>query len=317
MVMAFASLEGEAARAAHEQALARRYLFDDSRAAFFGVSIDPADQSARSLADAPVGIRYFRDYDLQACAALGLIGQSGVTPRVFLIDRAFRVFASGPLEETSRLLDVMESELAREGAAADGFAPVLTLPRVFEPEFCRLLIDYFEGSDPEPSGFAADIDGRTQLVIDPALKRRHDVMVKLPALEAAIEARVIHRLLPMVKTAFNWRANYIERFLICRYSASDQGFFMAHRDDVVAGAAHRKFAVTINLNAEDFEGGDLRFPEFGRRAYRPPTGGATVFCCSLLHEVTPVTAGVRYAFVPFLFDEDGERIRQANAGAVA
>ena len=29
------------------------------------------------------------------------------------------------------------------------------------------------------------------------------------------------------------------------------------------GVTHRRFAVAINLNAEGFEGGDLRFPEFG------------------------------------------------------
>ena len=49
--------------------------------------------------------------------------------------------------------------------------------------------------------------------------------------------------------------------------------------------------MTINLNADDYEGGDLRFPEFGPRTYRAPTGGAVVFSCSLLHEATPVTRG--------------------------
>jgi predicted 2-oxoglutarate/Fe(II)-dependent dioxygenase YbiX len=61
---------------------------------------------------------------------------------------------------------------------------------------------------------------------------------------------------------------------------------------------HRRFAVTINLNAEDYEGGDLRLPEFDRRTYRAPTGGAVVFSCSLLHEATPVTKGTRYWSAP-------------------
>ena len=72
----------------------------------------------------------------------------------------------------------------------------------------------------------------------------------------------------------------------------------------------------VNLNAEDYDGGELRFLEFGRRTYRPPTGGAAVFACGLLHEATPVTRGVRYAVVPFLYDEAGERLRQANLGRV-
>ena len=37
-----------------------------------------------------------------------------------------------------------------------------------------------------------------------------------------------------------------------------------------------------------------------------------VFSCSLLHEATPVTRGTRYAFLPFLFDEAGARIRAEN-----
>ena len=38
-----------------------------------------------------------------------------------------------------------------------------------------------------------------------------------------------------------------------------------------------------------------------------------VFSCSLLHEATPVTSGRRFAFLPFLYDEDGARIREENA----
>ena len=133
---------------------------------------------------------------------------------------------------------------------------------------------------------------------------------------AEVETRLRTRLFPMVKRAFGWEASEIERFLISRYAEDDQGFFSAHRDDVTAGTAHRKFAVTVNLNADDYEGGALRFPEFGRRLYAPETGGATVFSCALLHEVTPVTRGVRYAFLPFLYDEAGARLRKANLALV-
>ncbi len=84
-----------------------------------------------------------------------------------------------------------------------------------------------------------------------------------------------------------------------------------------ATTAHRSFAVTSNLNAEEYEGGDLRFPEFGDRTYRAPTGGAVVFSCSLLHEATPVTKGKRYAFLPFLYDEEAKVIREANLDKLA
>lgn len=124
------------------------------------------------------------------------------------------------------------------------------------------------------------------------------------------------RLLPMVERAFGWRATYIERFLICRYHSDNKGFFSAHRDNVTRGTAHRKFAVSINLNTGDYEGGHIRFPEFGTRLYRPPIGGAAVFSCGLLHAVDPVVSGMRYTLVPFLHDDHGESARLSNLAYV-
>ncbi len=62
---------------------------------------------------------------------------------------------------------------------------------------------------------------------------------------------------------------------------------------------------------DDYEGGDLGFPEFGRRTYRAPKGGAVVFSCSLLHEATPMICGRRYATLPFLYA--GAALRVENA----
>ena len=54
------------------------------------------------------------------------------------------------------------------------------------------------------------------------------------------------------------------------------------------------------------------FPEFGRKVYRPPEGGALVFSCGALHQVTPVTKGRRYAFLAFLHGEEDAKRRVAN-----
>lgn len=37
-----------------------------------------------------------------------------------------------------------------------------------------------------------------------------------------------------------------------------------------------------------------------------------MFSCSLLHEAQPVTKGRRYAFLPFLYDHEGARLRERN-----
>ena len=69
--------------------------------------------------------------------------------------------------------------------------------------------------------------------------------------------------------------------------------------------------MSINLN-DDFDGGEVSFPEYGSRSFKAPTGGAVVFSCSLLHAVSKVEKGRRYAFLPFLYDDEATKIREAN-----
>ena len=56
--------------------------------------------------------------------------------------------------------------------------------------------------------------------------------------------------------------------------------------------------MSFNLN-DGYEGGYLRFPEYGIDHYSPPKGGALIFSCGLLHEVVPITASRRYTLLTF------------------
>jgi predicted 2-oxoglutarate/Fe(II)-dependent dioxygenase YbiX len=62
------------------------------------------------------------------------------------------------------------------------------------------------------------------------------------------------------------------------------------------------FALSLNLN-DDYEGGQLRFPEYGNHLYRPDAGAALIFSCAHLHEVLEVTAGRRFVLLSFLYGE--------------
>ena len=96
------------------------------------------------------------------------------------------------------------------------------------------------------------------------------------------------------------------------YDAADHGHFRPHRDNTTSGTAHRRFAVSLFLNSGEYEGGFLRFPEYGPALSSAPLGGAVVFSCSVLREATPVTRGLRYMFLPLLYDEPA---REERAGA--
>lgn len=253
----------------------------------------------------------FKDADaLRAC---GLI--EGDSPgRWVLIDPSLRALAFWPLAESEAALNALAQTPPPDGHAGTPLnAPVLIAPRVFEPEFCKTLVDYYDARGGAPSGVTQqNAEGRTFVTLDDAFKRRADVLIDDAQLREAAMHRIFWRLMPEIEKAFMWRPTRMERYLVACYDSDSGGFFKPHRDNTTAGTAHRRFAVTINLNAGDYDGGDLRFPEFGSRTYRAPTGGAVVFSCSLLHEATPVTRGKRYAFLPFLYDDAAAKIREEN-----
>ena len=86
------------------------------------------------------------------------------------------------------------------------------------------------------------------------------------------------------------RPTRIERDLVARYDSETGGHFGPHRDDTGIAIAHRRFAVSINLNA-DFEGGEISFPEYSPRTFKAAPGTAIVFSASILHQVSRVTRG--------------------------
>ncbi|MBN8531277.1 MAG: 2OG-Fe(II) oxygenase [Alphaproteobacteria bacterium] len=309
-----------------EATLAQRAYYDDQKCTFFGVSCDPSDlHEKRAVADLP-GIRYFWDFEQTVSRGYGAIeekdGQHIYTTCTLVLDPTLRVYAKIPYENEEQYASRLKEALASlpsvdDHAGAPIHAPVLIVPRVFEPELCKELIAIYERHGGEESGFMKEIGGKTVGIVDPKFKKRRDVFVEDDALKKHIVGLLGRRLRPEIRRAFNFDVTHLERYIVACYDSESSGFFSRHRDNTTKGTAHRRFAVTINLNTEEFEGGDLRFPEFGSRTYRAPTGGAVVFGCGLLHEALPVTKGKRYAFLPFLYDEAAAKIRQQNLGYLA
>jgi predicted 2-oxoglutarate/Fe(II)-dependent dioxygenase YbiX len=183
-------------------------------------------------------------------------------------------------------------------------APVLVMEGVLEPALCRRLIDYWHGGEKRSDEISDSSDQRRG---DAAIKKRRDVMIEDAEVFGAVKTRLVSRLVPEMHKAFGVPVNHFEALRIGCYDGSDRGYFRRHRDNSTKFTAHRQFAMSLNLNEGDYQGGAVRFPEFGRLLYRPPAGAAVVFSCALLHEVEPVTAGRRFAVFTFLFDEDGAR----------
>lgn len=316
---------GSAARPEAQAALAaiaaRRAMFDDENACVFGISVDPADRAEQRLRAALPGIRHLFDLSGKVGRDYGVIrrdpaqpdGAEVFTPCWVLLDPMLRVIETRPIAQADAILGRLAGLPPPAGHA--GFEmppPVLVLPRVFDPALCRALISHYDAQGGAPSGFMREVDGKTVGIFDPSLKRRQDCAIADEALRRATREAILRRVVPELLKVHHFHATRMERYIVACYDSAERGHFGAHRDNTTAGTAHRRFAVTINLNAEEFEGGELCFPEYGKRSWRAPTGGAVVFSCSLLHQALPVTAGRRYAFLPFLYDDAAARQREAN-----
>ena len=188
-------------------------------------------------------------------------------------------------------------------ASAPPHAPVLQVPGILEPELCRRLIDYWQSGDKRANEVTRGTPGQADYAArsDGAVKRRTDVLVPEDTnpTNLAIRDRLLARVVPEVFKAFQFRVRSYEVARIGCYDVADGGWFRPHRDDAGDPAKPRRFALSVNLN-DDFDGGGLCFPEYGRRFYRPAAGGGIAFSCNLLHEAQPVTRGRRFGLFTFL-----------------
>ncbi|MDF3073824.1 MAG: peroxiredoxin [Alphaproteobacteria bacterium] len=323
LLLVFLGSAGSALGQAAMQALqARKEVFNGFNAALFVVSADPADEKSNRLAETG-SIKTFWDFGHDVARLYGVADEQqafGVTPTLFLVDYGLRVMAVRPLrsaEDAAAMVDIV-TRLPPIPAPAPAApqAPVLVVEHVFEPALCRVLIDTYEKQGAVDSGYMTQIGDKTVGVVDYGHKRRQDCLIKDEGLMAATRGRILRRLVPQIEKAYQFKVTRMERYIVACYDAQIGGYFRPHRDNTTTGTAHRRFAVTINLNTEEYQGGDLRFPEYGSRLFRAPTGGAVVFSCGILHEATAVTSGRRYAFLPFLYDEAAAEIRARNVGSI-
>jgi len=242
--------------------------------------------------------------------------QTDGEPGLVVLDRGWRVVHTGAFgKETDlpALCGFLAPQLASEPSRVCAMnAPVLIVPNVLSPADCRALIAHFEASPHRP-GVMASMQGDAAVAkLDESKKKRRDIELTVETpLHAEIVRVLGERLAPEIKRAFQFDVAFADRILLARYDDTG-GYFRRHRDNAAAHTAFRDFAVSINLNTDAYEGGELLFPEYNDHRHSPPAGGALVFSASILHEAAPVTRGSRYVALSFLSGPGAEaRLSQA------
>jgi peroxiredoxin/predicted 2-oxoglutarate/Fe(II)-dependent dioxygenase YbiX len=285
---------------------------------FVALPLPPASAKAKAAA---LGLPFtiLCDPDLKAARALTpAVLQASGPPLASLLLRPGRQVQAVLGAETEDHGDVAcayVEKLAPERAwqvQTGQQAPVLLLPDAFSPADCQRLLTVFAMQGNEFVEPGHGIKGRTadykMRIPDYGRNDRVDHWVINQDTTQFIAQRLFARVAPVVQRAFQYKLSRYERFRIGRYEASDDakgiiGAAHGHRDNVEPQVAHRRFACSVNLNAEAHEGGGLVFPEFSGTEYAPRTGEALVFSSSLLHQVMPVRQGTRFTLLSFLFGE--------------
>ena len=286
----------------------------------FAVTADPVPQNVMALAGLGLPFPMLSDAGFATGRALGLSGPGDTGPvasepamATLIVDpnrRVLRQIGSGPsIKHARATLSYCEKLAAgRKAPVVAMQAPVLIVPNVLDPAHCARLMRYWETGEQYEGGVANSQIGRNVPVKN--VKVRGDVALPDMGAEAQELFGVFRRrLFPEIRKAHNFRVTRAETLRLGCYDAAHGGHFTAHRDDTTAYTAHRRFAMSLNLNTGEYEGGHLRFPEYGSHLYGPEAGGAVIFSCSLLHEATKVLSGRRFVLLGFFYGEAEQALR--------
>lgn len=194
----------------------------------------------------------------------------------------------------------MADVVTADGVSSNRVMPVLMIPDIFPADFCNELMDIWKNEGSAQSHLVVEDGGNVSLSYNYNRKIRRDHVVQNTApVHRRICDYLRQHVLGPIRKQFDVECRRVEEIKIACYERG--GYCRVHRDNQSPSTAHRQFAVSLALN-DDYEGGSLRFPEYGMCACRPPAGGAAVFHCGLLHEVTNVTGGQRFVLLTFLHD---------------
>ena len=193
-----------------------------------------------------------------------------------------------------------QPRLGRTGTL-DSVAPVLIVPNVLDDATCDALIDrWHKLGHVEGLAQSRDAQGRAKVLVAHETKKRRDHRITDAAVARDLSQLIGRRIAPELSKSFGLEGFAFDHFVVTCYAAERGDYFRPHRDNTTKETQDRLFAMTLNLNTDDYEGGGLHFPEYGPTHYAPPRGGAILFPCSLIHEATPVTKGHRFTLLSFL-----------------
>lgn len=244
--------------------------------------------------------RVFQSYGLGSTAAAP--AERSPTLVALLLNANLKIaYIGASPQDPQRIMDELQRiSRARPPIPLTAHPPILLVPMALSPADCTSLMQFWHRLDQEhgASGHSA-VDAKCISFLH-EYGRVRQYLVENPSLQKALDTKISRRLMPEISKAFDTRAPQREIWALSCYDATDSGMLGPHRDCASTETQHRRFTVSIALN-DTYQGGALRFREYGEQTYNLPVGTAAVFSAALLHEVLPITAGRRFALVTHIY----------------
>jgi PKHD-type hydroxylase len=176
---------------------------------------------------------------------------------------------------------------------------------LFTPEECDAIIAMVKsgsGSSPLNYGYTGDrpvedpasFQDTAKIRISPVSWIRSDVDEN-----RWIWEKIAGAVININNQFFNYDLREIQSLQFTAYDAEEEGFYGKHIDMMYKSNGTRKLSLSVQLsNPEDYEGGNLLLYTGEEPLTLPKSRGTGLFFPSYsLHEVTPVTKGLRYSLV--------------------
>ena len=272
IVIIFCPTFSEAVVDALKELIAAQPSFSAAGARLFAIAID--DPKAAGQPNIPFPVLLDRDGTI--VGAFGADGREIPTTVVLRPNRHVMAILTSPAsgQATEALAHVERLAMERQTVLMTHHPPVLIVPDVLSAQDCRDLVAIFEtrGRTFIPPGPGIDYIGTDYKMRIPEHGRadRIDHWIVDKSTETLLHRRIEQRLLPEIAKAFQYRITRWERLRIGCYQGERGGRLHGHRDNVEP-TPYRRFAISINLNLEQFRAASCAFPNLAISATVPRT----------------------------------------------
>jgi len=171
--------------------------------------------------------------------------------------------------------------------------------KVFTPEECKTIIDY---ANKKGTKADASIQGNnTAGVINPKIRKNKVVWLNERDDLGWMYERLAATIVPINEQYFKFDLyGFCEDIQFTEYGPKGD-HYKQHMDKVLYGVS-RKLSIVVQLtNPKDYKGGELQLFEGGDPiVITKQQGMMTLFPSYMLHQVTPVTKGMRHTLVMWI-----------------